>query len=194
MNKISIRLFIVYSILSISALLAGALLYLIGKEIVIIRWPSYTQSMIEKKFTQDRIKKNIRLSFWQHNRWNSETIDSIWSTIPEENLASVVRSLLTLLEEEQVIEKKTSLQAAVFSGTNHDAYISFDRAPFNEESSQLHKLMIIESFLKTIRENDINSSTIYFLVHHQPLEDAHIDFSHGWPIEGFLAINEPSRP
>src|SRR5690606_23993747 len=93
---------------------------------------------------------------------------------------------LTLLEEEQVLEKKASLQSVTQSISSNDVYISFDRTPFNEDAPTFDKLMIIESILKTLRENGITIPNIYFLVHHQIMKDLHLDFSHAWPIEGFL--------
>jgi hypothetical protein len=45
---------------------------------------------------------------------------------------------------------------------------------------------LIEGLLKTLRENDIKIQRIHFLLHHQPLVDYHLDFSHPWPLEGFL--------
>jgi hypothetical protein len=84
------------------------------------------------------------------------------------------------------MEKKVSLQSVVPSPSGVEAYISFDRNPFTKNQSTYEKFMWIEGLLKTVRENGIQLQSIYFLVHHQPLTDFHLDFSNAWPISGFI--------
>lgn len=180
-----------YIVLCTSAAVLGSLLYFRGKEWIIIRWPSYVATpLAHNEIHVETTKKKVRLSFWHYHRWNYETIDILWSNNIAENIQYLIRSLLTLLEEEQVLEKKASLQSATQSLSGNNVYLSFDRTPFNEEAPTFDKLMIIESILKTVRENGITIPNIYFLVHHQPMKDVHLDFSLAWPLEGFITAHK----
>lgn len=179
------KMFIFYLTLSVFFCLLGCFIYFVGNEWIIVRWPTYTNSY-NNKTGSEIVKKKIRLFFWQHQRWNHETIDILSSNNNLQTIHYLVSALLTLLEEEQILEKKVSLQAVVSSISGNDLYISLDRIPFNDASSTFDKLMIIESMLKTLRENGATIPNIYFLVHHQVMQDVHIDFSHVWPLEGFL--------
>ena len=180
------KMLLLYLLLCICSVITSSFLYFVGKEWIIIRWPSYITEPLNDDIHQEAIKKKVRLSFWQHARWNHETIDIAWSQNTSQAMQYIIRSLLTLLEEEQVLEKKISLQSVAPSSSGNDVYISFDRKPFNEEAPMFEKLMIIESIVKTMRENGISTPNIYFLVHHQSIKDLHLDFSHPWPLEGFL--------
>jgi len=79
-----------------------------------------------------------------------------------------------------------SLQNVLISIDETEVYISFDRNLLNEENSTKEKLMLIESLLKTLRDNEITVQQVHLLVHHQEMLDSHLDFSHAWPIIGFL--------
>jgi hypothetical protein len=132
-------------------------------------------------------KKVVQRVFWHNDRWNTEETELLWSDDRAENLTHLITSWLTLLDEEKVMDKKVSLQSIVLSPSQCDAYCSFDRNPFNKNNATHEKLMWIEGLLKTIRENGVKIQNIYFLVHHQPLHDFHIDFSNPWPLTGFLS-------
>lgn len=177
---------ILYAMLCLCTFSTSALVYFMGKEWIIIRWPSYTAFPLHNERTVETTKKRVKLFFWHYGRWNHETVDILWSSCAPKNTQYIIRSLLTLLEEEEALEKKASLQSVAQSLCANDIYLSFDRPPFNEESSTFQKLMIIESILKTLRENAAAPPNIYFLVHHQPMKDTHLDFSDPWPLEGFV--------
>jgi hypothetical protein len=97
----------------------------------------------------------------------------------------LINAWLTLLDEENVMSKKVTLQSALMSAHGH-LYVSFDRNPFDENSPTYDTWMWIEGLLKTIRENEPSIQSVHFLVHHHPMEDNHLDFSNPWPITGFL--------
>jgi len=131
-------------------------------------------------------KKRVNLIFWQENQWNIEHTDLIWSTDVRHNIHYLINCWLTLLDEEHIVDKKVSLQTTLISSSSQDVYLSFDRYPFDQESSIHDKLMWIEGLLKTIRENGTKIQRVHFLVHHTPLSDPHLDFAAAWPINGFL--------
>jgi len=66
-------------------------------------------------------------------------------------------------------------------------YLSFDHNIFAKEETIFKKWMLIEGLLKTLAFNGIAISYVQFLVQHQQLHDAHLDFSLAWPIQGFMA-------
>ena len=133
-------------------------------------------------------KKTIKRIFWNQGKWHHETTDIIWSEHKAETIQHLVNSWLTLLDEEKLMTKKVSVQSVIISSSGTEAYISFDRNPFDKGSSTYQKSMWIEGLLKTVRDNAIKIQYIQFLVHHQPLHDIHLDFDSPWPLEGFLEL------
>ena len=122
-------------------------------------------------------KKTVSLKFWKDNKFESEAVELIWSENKEQNIQYLVNSWLTTLDEEGVTTKKTTLQTAMLSQSGQDCYLSFDRNPFDKESSTFTKWMWVEGLLKTLRENQINLQEISFLIHHKAMTDYHLDFS-----------------
>jgi hypothetical protein len=93
--------------------------------------------------------------------------------------------------EEKIISKAISVQSAMLSPAGHELYISFNRNPLKKEKSTYEKWMFIEGLLRTVRENKIVVQAIHFLIHHQPINDHHLDFSKSWPLVGFLESTFP---
>jgi len=127
------------------------------------------------------------LQYWHKKKWNKEKIDLLWTNDKAKNIQYLINSWLALLDQEDVMPKKVSLQAVLLSSCANIAYLSFDRNPFSENSTTYEKLMLIEGLLKTVRENDVKLQSVHFLVHHQIMGDYHLDFSNPWPIHGFLS-------
>ncbi len=165
--------------------LAGILAIALQREWIIIRSPSLTTSATT--ITNSPInKKKITLFFWHHKKWHQETAEVLWSHDKTANLKQLIMKWLAVLDEEQVSKKRISLQSVMLSAHEHDAYVSFDRNPLQKDEATMVNIMWFEGLLKTARENDIALNGVYFLVHHQPLQDTHIDFSHAWPLVGFV--------
>lgn len=140
-----------------------------------------TQPMVmtEQAGTQ---KKNISLFFFKDERWHKEEVDCLWSDDQAATLKNIVSKWLSLADEEEVLQKKVTLLHATFSISNKNAYLSFDRYPFNKESSTHEKYMIIKGIIKTVQSSGLKINSLQFLVHHKPLQDYHLDFSHPWPL------------
>lgn len=168
--------------LCISSLLAGMIFFAVHYELIIIRMPRTSTPQIRPTTA----KRSIRLYYWNNNRWNSETDEIIWSDGTAENIYQLITRWLQLIDTEHILSKKVILEAAMLLPNHQDAYISFDQSPLATEWSTHAKWMFIEGLLKTIRENIIPIQHISFLEHHQPLQDAHLDFSNPWPITGFF--------
>lgn len=131
------------------------------------------------------IKKKVTLYYWHMGGWKKETTDLIWHEQKAITIEYLINSWLTLLDEEQLMEKKVTLQTVLLTQSDQ-AYLSFDRQPFSKESTTYEKWMWLEGLLKTIRDNGIKIQGIQFLVHHQPLKDTHLDFTNPWPLSGFM--------
>ncbi len=132
------------------------------------------------------VKKNLRLIYWQHDQWKHETQEILWTHDLGKNIYQTINAWLTVLDEEDIIHKKVTLQSALISPNKYDVYISFDHNPLPKERSTFYKWMLIEGLLKTLRENELNIQNVQFLVYHQPLKNQHLDFSKPWPVQGFL--------
>ncbi|MFC1842729.1 hypothetical protein ACFLYU_03675 [Candidatus Dependentiae bacterium] len=170
--------------------LIGALFFAVYHGWILFSFPSY-KSAVRKTIIQMRPeKKDVMLHYWHNKKWCSEKVNLLWSQDKSKNIKYVVNSWLNLLEEEEIMEYKVSLRTALTSRSSDQAYLSFDRNPLPKNSSTYDKLMWLEGILKTIRENDITLQTVYFLFHHQIMQDYHLDFSSPWPISGFARENK----
>lgn len=130
-------------------------------------------------------KKQIILYYFHGDKWKTEKQELLWSESLEKNIFQLVNAWLTLLDEERITAKKIMLQSALIS-TASCVYLSFDHNVLSKEETIFKKWMIIEGLLKTLALNGITISHVQFLVQHQPLHDAHLDFSLAWPVHGFM--------
>jgi len=177
---------IYFAILALITFFSGMLFFSIYNEWIVFSCPSYKVE-VERQIRSMKIaKKDVWLMYWHNKKWSKEKINLLWSDDKSQNIQYLVSSWLNLLDEEMVIKKRVSLQTVALALYGNIAYLSFDRNIFSSKNSTHEKLMLIEGLLKTIRENDIKLQGIYFLVHHQIMEDYHLDFSNPWPLYGFL--------
>jgi len=165
--------------------LLGTLLLAYNRGWVIFRFPSYKTEVAQTVKQLRAHKKKVKLIFWHKKRWNNEVVEILKTDDAAYTLQNLVNSWLTLLDEEKIMKKKVTLQSALLS-ENKEAYLSFDRNPFDETDMTYAKWMWIEGLLRTIKESGIPMQNINFLVHHQPMQDYHLDFSNPWPLSGFL--------
>ena len=181
---------------SLVAFSLGILFLAIQKEWIILRSPFAPQAnltLIQQNLANT--KKTLNIYYWDNQRWNSEATDTLSSNNSTKDLKHLVSSWLNLLSEEKILCQKPALQIVLLDQQTKNLYLSFDRALFTGEESTKEKLLVIESLLKTIREHYAVQSTqvhqvaiesVTFLVLHQPMPDAHLDFTISWPIKGFL--------
>jgi hypothetical protein len=170
-------------IILITALLGGILFYAINEGFIVFHNPRTMQQSLTTS-SVNLNKKKVKL-IWYTNTINSETTELIWSDDIGQNIYTIISRLLVLMHEEQLTHETIKLDSVLVSNTNQ-AYISFDRVPFAKDATIHHKWLFIESIIKTIAANDIPTSSIWFLVRHQLMLDAHLDFSNPWPISGFF--------
>lgn len=174
-----------YIYISIACFIMGMLLISIQKNWIVFRFSSYN---LPRKINQPSFsKKEITMFFWKNNHWNSEKTNIIWSSDQATNITNTVQNWLVLLEEEDITINKISLQSALITQSEQTAYLSFDQTLFNKNHNTYLKLMLVESLLKTLRENGIKTPNIQILAHHQLIKDSHLDFSQAWPLLGFTS-------
>lgn len=165
--------------------LTGILFFAYHRHIIIFNIPTFRKLAI--KPTEQSVpvlKKKMKIFFWYQEEWRREDVGLLEYDDIAKTLQCLVSAWLNVLDDHNLNQKQLSVQSVAFS-IQHEALISFDRNPFCKESSTFSKWMWMESLLKTIRENIPMVQAVYFLVHHQPLNDYHLDFSRAWPICGF---------
>jgi len=172
-----------YIIISILSFLSAILFFLLYNQIIVITWSQSKQQ--EQTDISSFCKKEITLHYFYREKWKSEKLELLWSDSITKNTHQLINAWLTLLDEEQITQKKIALQAALLS-TSGTLYLSFDNNPLSKEDTIFKKWILIESLFKTIRENGIAVQDVQLLVHHRPLVDQHLDFSMAWPIQGFM--------
>lgn len=175
-------------ILSSICALGGALFYAMHQGWIIVNIPTITTGQLTKPVCIPQVtKKTVTLYFWRHETWHHETTQLVWTEHEAQNISYLINSWLSLLDDEKITSKKISLQTAMFNQSGNELYLSFDHALFSKEATTYDKWMLIEGLLKTLRENGFSNNAMRFLVHHQSMNDAHLDFNSPWPMHGFMA-------
>lgn len=170
----------------LSLFCVGIISYLLYNRYLIINFPFKIRHVEAGLAHMKKKSTSVTLYFWHNNRWQTEKSTVLWSDDTADVMRQLIKQLLDILEQEQIIEKQISIEQLVLTAHKTQAIVSFDRNILNKKSSTFEKLMIIESLLKTIRENNITVKELIFLTHYKPMHDAELDFSHPWPILGFI--------
>lgn len=174
-----------YLLLGVVVMVGAFIYFSYNQQWLLICWPIKKQeNNAENK--QPITKKIIKKIFWNHNHWDSEEGELLWSNNGAENIKQLLSNWLIVLDEEKIMEKKVSIQSVVIDASGQEAFISLDRNPFDKKQSTYAKLLWVEGLFKTVRENGIKIQWIQLLVHHKPLVDYHLDFSNPWPLQGFF--------
>jgi len=170
-------------LISIACFLIGLTFLAFQQNVIIFRNPFVRHNVQDQLGVE---KRKVKLFYWLHDSWKNESVEVIWSDNKAQTIKHLVDSWLTLMDEEKLMEKKTSLQSVILGSSENDIFLSFDRNPLSKESTVFEKWMWIEGLLKTLRDNDLKIQNVRFLVHHQDMYDLHLDFSNPWPTIGFL--------
>ncbi len=164
--------------------LSGAFFFLLYNEFLIIK---FSLTPHTNKSNQELIaNKTITFSIFKDHRCQTEDSQVLWYAQQDQNILQITSRWLEFFQEMQEDQYKISVQNVSVSKTEKEAYISFDRTPFSENCSTYQKLLCIEGLLKTFRDAKITPQKIFFLIKHQPIIDPHLDFSQGWPLQGFI--------
>lgn len=165
--------------------LCGILFFSYYYEFILFNPPKVTTQQAKEMLRHE--KKSVTIYFWHQDEWQKEDTEILWSNDQATSAQYLIRSWLNLLDEEKITSKKISLQSALLSPSGNELYISFDCNPLEKEAEIYKKLMFVEGLLKTLKNNDLEFSFINLLVHHQPINDNHLDFNQSWPCQGFIS-------
>jgi hypothetical protein len=173
-----------YIIISSAAFISALIFFAFYNQLIVLR----TSWNVQNAATTSAIiqKKQITHYYYHGDKWKTEKQELLWSESVEKNIFQLLNAWFTLLDEEHITPKKTMVQSALISNADC-VYLSFDHNIFAKEETIFKKWMLIEGLLKTLAFNGIAISYVQFLVQHQQLHDAHLDFSLAWPIQGFMA-------
>jgi hypothetical protein len=173
-----------YVILSCLALCAGIFLFCLVEEWIIIYIPTSKSDKVST--THQCTPRSITLYKWSEGIWHSDIVPIVTPQHSQELLTLIVSAWLSMAYEEQLISYHVSLQSALCSLHEDTVYLSFSETIVQQNKSTFDNLLLIESLLRTIRTNTTQIHSCVFLVHHKPMQDAHLDFSQPWPITGFM--------
>ena len=124
--------------------------------------------------------------FRQNGKWVTENRQLLESKDIYKTINYLTTSWLHLMLDENFINKFTKVQNVMLDHSGTELFISFDTNFLAKQHSIAQKLDIIESLLKSIRDNIPNINTARILVRHVPMQDTHLDFNRPWPVNGFL--------
>lgn len=172
---------------SASTLIIGILFFLIYNNRIAISF-RFGHNAAENALLVRSEKKPIAVWYWINGTMKNDQRELLWSTSMVFNATNAINSWLAILDQEEAVAQPATIQDVSFSGDDQELIISFDRAPFGHDDAMYDKLMIIESLLKTLRGCEFAAQRVRFLVHHQPLSDAHLDFTKPWPMTGFVEM------
>lgn len=159
--------------------------FLLHKKILIIEfaWPN---SLQQSSFLPQEQQKKVTLFYVQDKQFESEEVTIMWQLSNVcANSKLLGNNWLGLLFDERVISEPCSVQEVLVNELGTELYISFDRNFLKKAWSIDKKWRVIESLLKTVRQALGQVQAIYFLVNFEGMQDAHLDFTQPWPIEGF---------
>lgn len=171
----------------------GIAFVLINRELIVIKWFGNIFNQheeIDKTKKNLILRKDLNLYYWQDDKFNTETINTVWFSQKAENIKHIINQWLSFLHDERIINKKIYLESASLSESDQKVYLSFDQVPFLRDWSIFNKLCFVEALLKTINNSGLGIKNVFFLIDHQIMEDDHLDFSVSWPVDGFLGQEE----
>lgn len=164
----------------ITSFIAGTLFFCIYQEWLVIYWNKpYTITRSERGSQ----KKMITLYRSHHDEWTTETVELLIPPHEQDGMKVLINAWLSWLTEEQVFSKKVQAESVLYSPSGYEMYLSFDQTPFASHWSIRQREQFLNALLKTLKENGCTASLVYFLVHHKPLHDTHLDFSQAWSLQ-----------
>lgn len=169
--------------------LLGVGLFLVKRDWIILHWvPSYKRSEDISEALGKKVapKKITPLFYWYEDKLKQSEESFVWLASKTERLRLLVGSWLTLLYEERILEKRVRIESVALSQTEQEGYLSFDQVPFLSEWPIYKKWRLLDGLCRTVEAAGLDMQTLIFLVRNEPMTDEHLDFSHPWPVSGFL--------
>lgn len=177
----------IYFIICSILLVFGSLFFLYQESWIIFFMP-HQQAATSISIEQNSKTKEVTLWVFSNNTKSlkKESIEMIYGEDVSQNLKLLMNNWFLFLEEEGIIDKQIVVQSVALSKCGSQAFVSINQYPFDKSASTYQKLMLIESLLKTIKENNIAIASIRLLIHHKQMIDDHLNFDISLPIQGYL--------
>lgn len=174
-----------YLIICLISFAVGIFFYALHTELLIIKFAGKAALLMPDQTAKKQIIDLYYIKDEKDATWRSESLEVVMPVDKSAAIGLLLTRLFEVLLEEKIIPKKITLQDIMLD-KSHELYISLQKYPFSKQSSTFDKWMTIESILKTLKANNMLVQSVRFLVDHQPMSDAQLDFSRGWPIDGFI--------
>ncbi len=165
----------------------GSLFFLYQESWIIITSPFSSQQEESNTLQQNTTYKTVTLYAWQQTKLKQETTQVVHSDNTAQNIKLLLNAWLLFLEDEHLAEQENQISSVALSPSKQEAFISLNQYPFDKSWSTYKKLMWTESLLKTIKDNKMPIQSVRLLVHHQPIQDDHLNFELSWPVIGFTS-------
>lgn len=153
--------------------LAGIIFFMHQESWIIFNFPQLP-AMITNKPINKITYKQAKLFIWQNKQFKEETCQIIDNAHTSSMMTDLIDHFLIACQEKALIDQPVQAESVIIS--KQDLFISFNHSPFNKQSSTHHKLMFVQSLIKTIKQFNSQVMQIQLLVHHQPIQDPHLSF------------------
>ncbi|MCK4265013.1 hypothetical protein KAW80_01495 [Candidatus Babeliales bacterium] len=162
----------------------GIFFFLIHQEWIIFNFKN--NNSLDQNANYSVSRKNVKIYYWREGKFFSDTISIIWKNDLVEDLKHLINVWLGVVYEEQLTERKSSLEFVSITQGQQEVHLSFDSSIIQPEWPIFKKWNFLESLLKTVRESSVDVKFLVFLIRHKIMKDAHLDFSKPWSIDGFI--------
>lgn len=176
------------ALMSFFAGLGGVCWYGYFNEWIILRnpWeiPHHTTAPTARLF-----KKEIILYFWLHDEWRNESITVRIAESLQEQALTILHAWFYEAAQSGFIPHPCTLETALYDARTSCLYLSCTTSPLDIQKSTYENLIVLESLLKTIRENIPHRiQSIQLLINHTILEHPYIICTKPMPISGFALL------
>ena len=177
-----------FGAIAIACIMFGYLFFFLYNNILVVRWMRQTSldaRMLAYSKKHVASHKPLVFYFWRDEVLVKGARNFLWHDDQAENLRAITGSWLSFLYDERVITRPVVVESAALSDLEHEVYISLDRSPFERDWPIFKKWHLVDALGKTLRGANEKVQTFILLVDGRPIVDEHLDFSQGWPIDGF---------
>lgn len=171
---------------SLVAAVLGLLLYAWSSHWIVINFPTNQIADKPTLAAQSVLQKTIQLHFFKDFSWRHEKITVALPAQPATQLQLILNKLCFLLEEEKIISSSVQIESIAYTADESELLLSCTKNPFADCTNIYEKMMLLETFLKTIQSNTKSLVLVRFLLFHEPLADDHINFDVAFPSTGYL--------
>lgn len=165
---------------ALGAALLGMMVYYISHNYLFMIVPKTKPFSIS-----DRACKPLVVSLYYATKPHDYQIDKV-TILPDSFFSTTLTQIMRAWLQAHDTPVTIDIQRCAVSDDLADLFIHFSHNPFNKQWSMHSKLLWLQGLLYTIHMFELKIVNVYFFVGDLPLNDYELDFSHAWPVEGFL--------